>query len=268
MELEQAKGFLNTPSLWEGTLFEMAQFDFPEIDFTHFTPTAIPKNIRLGHQIEHLFYQLLAFSKAYKIILFNQPIKRDKITIGEIDYIVQNTENESITHVELTYKFYIIDPTIPETIHQFIGPNRRDSFYEKLEKIKNKQFKLIHTSEAINELKGNGINIKKIVSKVCFKAQLFTPYHQKEINCAPFDVKCIVGYWLRLNDFYRSEFCTKEFYLPTKPEWILAPHTQVAWQSFTTILLAILERHAQKNAPMVWMKKSTTSVEKFFVVWW
>mgnify|MGYP003639546476 CR=1 FL=1 len=268
MELEQSRVFLDTPALWESSFFNVEQFKFPEIDLTNFKPKPIPQNIRLGHQIEHLFFQLLEFSKIYKVVLFNQPIKRDKITIGEIDCIVQHIKNQSIIHIELTYKFYIIDNSITEIIHQLIGPNQKDSFYKKLQKIKIKQFKLIHTKEVYNILKYNNIDTINITSKVCFKAQLFTPYHNKNIIISPFNEKCIAGYWLRLKDFNTTEFKNKEYYLPSKQEWILKPHDNLAWKSFSDIILVICERLNNQNSPMVWMKTSTTILEKFFIVFW
>ena len=268
MELQQTQGFLNTPVLWESSFFDEEQFDFPKIDLTNFKPKSIPRNIRLGHQIEHLFFQLLEFSKTYKVLLFNQPIKSNKITIGEIDCIVQHIEIQDVIHIELTYKFYIIDNSISEIAHQLIGPNQKDSFYKKFQKIKTKQFNLIHTEEAINILKNNNINTSNIISKACFKAQLFTPYQSKNIIISPFNEKCIAGHWLRLKDFVSLKFKNKEFYLPSKQEWILTPHDHVEWQSFSNIILIIGENLKNQHSPMVWMRKSASEIEKLFIVFW
>lgn len=268
MILQQIQGFLKTPPLWKGTLFEVEQFNFPEDILLDFIPQPISESIRLGHQIEQLFVQLLAYSKKYNVVLSNHSVKRHKITIGEIDYIIQNTEDQSLTHVELTYKFYLIDPTIPEPIHQLIGPNRKDSFYEKLQKIKTKQFQLLHTEEAINELKNNTISVKDITSKACFKAQLFISYALRKLPILPFEKKCIVGYWFKFQDFKNSEFISQSYYLPTKQEWLIAPHLQVRWQSYSEILPEICKKHEQLHSPMVWMKNSQNKLTKIFIVWW
>tara|TARA_R110002050_G_scaffold16019_2_gene49112 strand:- start:209094 stop:209900 length:807 start_codon:yes stop_codon:yes gene_type:complete len=268
MILQQVKGFLKTPSLWEDTLFGVNQFAFPKIALDTFTPKPIPQNIRLGHQIEYIFYQLIEHSQAYDILLFNQPIKADKRTIGEIDFILKNRDNQELIHVELTYKFYLIDPTFSEPIQQLIGPNRKDSFYDKLQKIKNKQFKLLQTQEAINTLKKSSINTGNIISNTCFKAQLFFPYIHKELNTAPFERSCVMGYWLTLKEFDTALFYQNKFYLPTKHEWVITPHRNEIWKSHTEITAEIAEHHANQNTPMIWMIKSNSTIEKFFVVWW
>lgn len=268
MELEQIKGFLNTPALWQGKLFEVDQFNFLKMNLDDFCPQAIPQNIRLGHQVEHIFYQLLHHDKTYEILLFNQAIKNEIRTLGEIDFILKDTVSKEIIHIELTYKFYIIDLTIEDKIHQLIGPNKRDSFYDKIEKIKNKQFKLLHTKEAANLLHNNKIAIKKNSSKTVFKAQLFKPYKANNLNIAPFNNDCICGYWLRMRDFDTLEFNSQHFYLPSKKEWIIAPHENVVWSSFKNIKTEIEESHKRNHSPMVWMKKSQQEFEKFFIIFW
>lgn len=268
MDLEQVKGFINTPTLWEGKLLEVEQFNFPLLELENFTIRDIPKNIRLGHQVEHIFNQLVNYHKGYEILLVNQPIKNEIRTIGEIDFIIQNTETKEITHIELTYKFYIIDITISDKVHQLIGPNKRDSFYDKIEKIKNKQFKLLHTKEAANLLHNNKIAIKKNSSKTVFKAQLFKPYKANNLNIAPFNNDCICGYWLRMRDFDTLEFNSQYFYLPSKKEWIIATHENVVWSSFKNIKTEIEESHKRNHSPMVWMKKSQQEFEKFFIIFW
>ena len=268
MILQQVQGFLDTPSLWQNSLFEVEQFIFPEITLEGFVPKAIPQNIRLGHQVEYIFYQLIEHSQKFNIILFNQQIKASTRTIGEIDFILENKTNQELIHVELTYKFYLINPKFSDPVHQLIGPNQKDSFYAKLQKIKNKQFKLLQTKEAIKLLKESAIYANEITSKVCFKAQLFVPYTQKELIIFPFNKRSIQGFWLRIAILNSIEFKTNKFYLPTKQEWILTPYEKFPWKSLTDILKEIAQHHGNQNTPMVWMRKSEFDYEKFFVVWW
>lgn len=268
MNIEHALGFLNTPSLWEGSLCDITQFEFPQLHLVNFNSKPIPDNLRLGHQVEYLFHQLIEYSNVYEILIFNQPIKNENRTIGEIDFILRNKKNNSLTHVELTYKFYIIDPTIPETINQLIGPNKKDSFSDKIQKIKNKQFKLLQTTEATKLLKVNNIDFNKITSTACFKSQLFIPYQNSKINLKAFNEDCIIGYWLKLSEFESDNFTDKLFHLPEKQAWIIKPHNKVKWKSFTEIKVEILQKHSRQNSPMVWMKTTENRYDKFFIVWW
>ncbi|TLF43991.1 DUF1853 family protein [Maribacter aurantiacus] len=265
---QQFTGFLNTPPLWTKTQFGITQFEFPDVEFTHFTPAPIPQKIRLGHQMEHVCKQLLDASPAYEVLLYNEPVRQGKQTLGEIDYILRETATEQIIHLELTYKFYIIDPQISEPIHQLMGPNRRDMFFTKMEKIKNEQFGLLHSPAGQKTLAEKGIPTQNLHHQTCYKAQLFEPYQSKPINIRPLNPQCIVGYWLRLEDLRGAEFQAYEFYIPYKTEWVVAPHEDVAWMSQYETILEVNMRLLQQNAPILWIKKGPTTVEKCFVVWW
>ena len=262
----QFKGFLSTPPIWRNTQFNIQQFEFPEVDLTDFSPTPIPQKIRLGHQMEYVFKQLLDYCPQYDVLVHNLPIRNGKQTIGEIDFILRNAETQQLIHVELTYKFYIINPDISEPIHQLMGPNRRDMFFTKMEKIKNEQFSLLHSQPGSTALSEKGIDVTQINHQVCYKAQLFEPYGSKPLNLRPLNPNCIVGYWLRMADFQTDTFKNHQFYIPFKSQWVLEPHTNVEWKPHFETLLEINLRLLKQNAPMVWMKKSETEYEKFFVV--
>ncbi|MGB5821378.1 MAG: DUF1853 family protein [Saonia sp.] len=265
---KQCLGFINTPALWDKSQFGIQQFDFPELNISSFSPKSIPKNIRLGHQMEYVFSQLIQHSHRYTVVVHNLPIIADKRTIGEIDFILRDVETAQLIHVELTYKFYIINTEISEPIHRLMGPNKRDMFFTKMEKIKNQQFPLLHTIEGAKALRAREIDHAKIAHKTCYKTQLFVPYHTAAIHIRPLNKNCICGYWLRFKDFDSDEFRSYSYYLPFKSEWVVSPHNGIHWQSYVDTLMEINLRMLKENAPMVWIKKSETEFEKCFVVWW
>ena len=265
---QQITGFLNTPAIWLNAQFGIQQFDFPQVDVSDFSPTPIPQKIRLGHQMEHVCKQLLDHNDAYEVLVHNLPILEGKQTIGEIDFILKEKATQQLVHVELTYKFYIIDPNISEPIHQLMGPNKRDMFFTKMEKIKNAQFALLHSKAGSLALAEHHIDTTEIQHQACFKAQLFEPYGSEPLHLRPLNPYCIVGYWLRITDLQTNAFKNYQFYIPFKTQWVVAPHAQVEWTSHYETLLEINLRLIKQNAPMVWMKKSETEFEKFFVVWW
>ncbi|MEM9361529.1 MAG: DUF1853 family protein [Bacteroidota bacterium] len=268
MAIKQAEGFYKTPSLWKGHQFGITQFEFPKIDPTYFKGVEVPQNLRLGHQMEHVFEQLISFDGTYSIVLQNQPIRSDKTTIGELDFILKNKQTGQVQHVELTYKFYIIDPSISEPIHRLMGPNRKDMFFTKMEKIRNNQFSLLHRPEASYVLESCNIDPSQIQQSCCFKAQLFRPFKDSVVYIRPLDTACVLGYWMRFEDFEKANFKDHLFYIPFKKEWPIRVHEDVAWMSFREILLEVNLRMIQKNSPMLWMKNPDGVIEKLFVVWW
>lgn len=235
---------------------------------TDFTPTPIPQKIRLGHQMEYVFKQLLGHCPQYEVLVHNLPIRNGKQTIGEIDFILRDVKTQQLIHVELTNKFYIIDTTIAEPLHQLIGPNKRDAFFMKMEKIKSKQFTLLHTESGTKALADLDIDASKLVHQTCFKAQLFKPFKTDTLQLDNLNENCIVGYWLRMADLKTDVFKNYQFYIPYKSQWVLEPHENVEWTTHFETLLEINLRILKRNAPLVWMKKSDTEFGKFFVVWW
>jgi len=259
------KAFLNTPPLWIENTFDINQFKIPEINWANFTPASIPDNIRLGHQIEHLFFQIVGHSKEFNILIYNEPIRNKQRTLGEIDFIIENTSSKQLVHVELTYKFYIIDTSTEE--YKLIGPNRKDAFFTKLEKIKNIQFPLLHSPEAIKVIEEKGINTKNIIHQTCFKAQLFVPY-QEEIIISKFNKNCIVGFWIHFNHFSNNDFKSQQYYIPTKKEWMLVPHNNVVWKSYDNLYISLTSAIQEQRSPMIWSKNKENTHTKFFIVWW
>ena len=265
---EQCLGFLETPPLWTGEQFGIEQFVFPELHMKRFLPKPISKKLRLGHQMEHVFTQLLVRNNAYDLVLHNKAVKEENRTIGEIDFILKHRETERLLHVELTYKFYIVDPSISEPIHRLIGPNRRDMFFTKMEKIRDKQFPLLHSTNGIRTLSENQINHDDITHQACYKAQLFMPHTNAHVDITPLNRDCIYGYWLRFEDFENGDYKKYKYYIPSKSEWVVTPHKNARYSSHFETLMDVNLRTLNQNAPMLWMKKTNTEFEKFFVVWW
>ncbi|MGY8916585.1 MAG: DUF1853 family protein [Flavobacteriales bacterium] len=266
--LSKFNAFLQTPPLWHGNYDGLEQFDFPKVDLDHFQVEPIPDNIRLGHQMEYVFHQLVQHSTRYSINAYNIPIRRDKISLGEIDFILNDLEKDKLLHVELTYKFYILDPSFPNLLQQLIGPNKRDTFYAKKEKIKHHQIPLLHSKDGNQALKDINIDAKELEHKVCFKGLVFIPLNLKNQNLTPLNSECIAGYWMTKENFTSYVGNNTQFYIPLKKEWPQNPTLDLNWKSYQDIQGNLDSQLINKNSPMVWLKKSNGELIKIFVVWW
>ncbi|MEY8021881.1 DUF1853 family protein [Muriicola sp. SD30] len=260
--------FLSTHPLWTRQQFGIEQFIFPEIDLKEVLEFTIPSRMRLGHKMELVFKAAMEKQSSYELIERNIVIQRVNITLGELDFLLRDTSDNSLIHLELTYKFYLIDNEISEPIYRLVGPNRRDMFYTKLDKLKDKQFTLPYTKEGRAALQERRLEADQLKQQTCFKAQLFTPFTADQIGIRPLNQNCISGFWLRFEQFNSGEFEDYMYYLPSKDEWVLKPYEEVSWINQFNLLLEINLRMLKHSSPMVWMRKSNGEYKKFFVVWW
>lgn len=225
-----------------------------------------PEDSIIGLQAEACFEAYLTNSKHYTLLTSNLQIQGEKETIGELDYIVQKQATDEIVHIELSCKFYLYDnEIITSEESKWIGPNRKDSLYDKLEKLKSKQFPLITAIETIETLSSLDIDVPTS-QQLCLKAFLFVP---KEIdkNCFSKNYKdCIIGYWISQNDF-SEEDTDALFAIPNKKEWLL-PNKQInSWLSHNEVNSEIKKHLKNQKSPLIY-KKTGTKIERFFVVWW
>lgn len=262
------KAFIETPPLWLDEQFDVQQFVFPEIDYRKVPNSKVPARMRLGHKMEHILKNCLKGQSVYELIAHNTAVKRDNRTIGEIDFLLKDSRDRGILHLELTYKFYLIDTAFSEPKYQLLGPNRKDKFHAKLEKLKNMQFRIPFAEEGKAQLAMQDVATENLRQEVCFKAQLFAPYSEPNVCIKPFNSHCVVGFWLPYKAFITPKFQSYEYYLPVKDEWIISPYDTSSWMSYFKLLPELKTLMFNKRSPMVWVKKKESVFEKFFITWW
>ena len=146
----QYEGFLNTPQLWgNNEVFGLQQFELSNIKSTPFEGV-LQKNQRLGKRVESFLSHLLKQDSTIKILVENSQIQNKKITVGELDFLIEHTKRP--IHLEVIYKFYLYDPTL-KGLDCLIGPNKKDSLVEKLNKLREKQLPLLYSKECEKYLK-------------------------------------------------------------------------------------------------------------------
>ncbi|KJD35310.1 hypothetical protein PW52_11635 [Tamlana sedimentorum] len=257
------KGFLSTPTLWESnTVFNLQQFNIKQYDSK--LNINIDDNLRLGKYVERLVSFQLNQEQNILILAENIQIQNDKLTLGELDCLL--LKNEKPIHLEIIYKFYLYDASVGNSeIHHFIGPNRKDSLIEKLDKLKNKQLPLLHSPYCQPYLKALGLKAKTIAQQVYFKAQLFIPFN-KTIILKTLNNDCIVGYYISKLDLKNLTDC--RFYIPKKKDWLTQPNTNVNWINFDSFEALAEKYFTEKFSTMFWMKQPNGEIKKMFLVWW
>jgi hypothetical protein len=244
------------------TNFELNQLNISDVSSYPDLPM-----IRLGKQIERVFSFLIQNSSNYSILKENIQIIDGKITIGELDFIIKSNETSEVSHLEIVYKFYLYDPNNSEIeLEKWIGPNRKDSFIEKFDKLKSKQFPLLYKSKTVDVL--NDLDLSKMSQQLCFMASLFVPFSMLDKSVSIINNSAIVGYWLTLIDFKIHAKSNAQYYLPKKQEWGIAPHHNSEWYSFSEVSELINESLSREFSPLIWIKRSDLRYEQCFIVWW
>ena len=265
------QGFLETPPAWYG----LGPIGIPQYTTQSVSippgmekELQIPEELILGKRVEYFMAFYLENYTTACILARNLVISRDKITIGEIDFLLYDPEKEEYMHLELVYKFYLYDPDVKNGIGRWVGPNRRDSFINKLERLKYHQLPLIYREEVEPVLKSLSIPIKKVRQQVCFKASLFVPLEMMSCSLPIINNDCVIGYWIRMREFTEDLYGEFLFQTPRKQLWTLHPSDGEEWSDFNKISNQLQKLLQKERSPLVWMKKSEKVFLKFFIVWW
>lgn len=235
---------------------------FAEISSVHF-----PSQQLLGKQAEFLFEHLLKESPEYDILGANIQIQGATETLGEIDYLVFQKSTQSVTHIELACKFYLLDTVLGDSlVEQWIGPNRKDRLSDKLSKLKNKQFPMLYRPETLPNLESLAISAKDIEQKLCLKAFLFLPL-QYNSNLLPEVYRtCVAGTYLKPTEFNNLD-PDAQYAFPQKKEWLLPEEAIKHWISFKDAIKQIEHVTKEKQSALVYIKVDKL-IRKVFVVWW
>jgi hypothetical protein len=267
---KQYRGFLDTPPLFEEIenfkLFSVSEIK-PEL-FNHLKLSSIPENMVLGKRVELFFHHFIENSKIYDLLAANLQIIENKVTLGELDFLIIDTLLNQFLHLELVYKFYLYDPEIDGELQRWIGPNRRDTLLFKIKKLKNKQLPLLQntaTKPYLNELK---VSVKEFVQQVCFLGKLYVPLNLYNSHFPKINNKCIVGFWLTFEAFLNHHHEKDVYCLPTKKNWLLQPEDNTDWVSLNEIMNSIEKSLQNKKSLLCWKKTYNNQFEQFFVVWW
>jgi hypothetical protein len=258
------EGFLRTPCLWESDdVYDLFQFEIQQ----EFTTVDIKINEKtlLGKYIERLVSYQLNQEVNISILCENIQIQNEKITLGELDFVLKR--DQKTIHLEVIYKFYLYDENVGNTqIDHFVGPNREDSLKEKLTKLKDKQLPLLYSTQCIKYLNSINLNITDIEQQVYFKAQLFVPLSNKSLQLIELNSDCIIGFYMNKKELLGFSDC--KFFIPNKKDWILKPHIHVNWLNFKNYIEVSNTFLKKKISSLAWMKKPNGELEKFFLVWW
>lgn len=261
---QRFEGFIKTPVLWKNSsVYKLTQFEIEQRSLSF--DIAIDANLRLGKYVERFVSYQLSKDNSIKTIAENIQISKNKITLGELDCIL--LKGEKPIHLEIIYKFYLYDASLgKDPLQHWIGPNRKDSLVEKLDKLQQKQLPLLYSKECLEYLESINLNVKDIEQQVYFKAQLFVPFRMNTSIESSINKDCIVGFYIHQEEL--SQFKNAKFYIPSKKDWLIIPHTNIDWLHYKDFVRESSTYLQRQFSPLCWIKTNTGELKKIFLVWW
>ena len=129
----------------EATSFPCKSLVFPG------EPCALNLQQKLGHLYEDALAVLLESTPRYDVLAQGLPIRQDAgHTLGELDYLLRDLVSERTIHLELAVKFYLAVET--ESGLRLPGPDARDHYFRKLEKMRSHQLVLLDKVDKFRNL--------------------------------------------------------------------------------------------------------------------
>lgn len=261
-------GFLNTESIFTDSTnpFTQSLFKVSNHDFGLKESKIIP-TLMLGKRAEYFFKHQITNSKQYHILKENIQIQKEKRTLGEIDFILEDSKTKKLIHVEISYKFYLYDSDNEGVeINKWIGPNRNDDLVKKVTKLKSHQFPLLFSE--IGKAAIPGINFNLLEQEVLFKAQLFIPRQLKNKNFTSINSKSIRGFYYSYHHFLKNNHSDNLYYIPSKQDWLAKPSSNNNWKSFKEVSLEIKKSIENQKSLLIWVLKNKSIRESLFITWW
>ena len=177
--------------------------NLPELNFSQ----------KLGHLYEDALGYLLKQSPELELLGQSiQVFDDNKITLGELDYILKDLTNDQFLHLELAVKFYLInyngnEPTYP-------GPDPRDNWLNKLARMRDHQLQLANSKYGRRHLLEN-YGIEKIVTQHLVCGKLFDHYKaDQKPNPPSMRADCQRGVWKYLHEWKDDSDASKVKVIP------------------------------------------------------
>jgi len=192
---------LRTTSLLVGDLEQARSLD-RELLGSLCLDTALKLDQKLGHLYEDALRILLLQSSQLELLDDHvQVFDADRVTIGEMDYILRDRNTGELIHLELAVKFYLA--VREKGDWRFPGPDPRDNWQRKLARLCDHQLQLSQRHESLaliaKRWQTSCVNVRQLIYGCLF-------YPMGESECPiPEGVQpdCRKGRW-----FYESEWDT------------------------------------------------------------
>ncbi|MGM0774121.1 DUF1853 family protein [Marinobacter sp.] len=174
---------------------------------------------RLGHYFERLYECLIENLLGWEILLKNQPVRSNGLTLGELDFVVRNPADNSVEHHEIAVKFYLGYPEADQDTVLWYGPNSKDRLDIKTRRLVGHQSQMTQRPEARNLLTSLGIETPAR-PRVFMPGYLFYPLGKTLARPADVPPDHLRGGWLYLHQLDDMIDRPARWVPLVKPHWL------------------------------------------------
>jgi hypothetical protein len=186
---------------------------------------------RLGFYFEQLFTFWLSHMENIRAVSQHRPVMLDGRTVGELDVLCLDQDSGQVLHFELAIKFYLQTAKGHLEFCDFVGPRAQDRLDVKLERLFQKQLRLLETEPGLQAVPPE-LQKLPIVSKAFVKGGLFYPldlWLESKTPPVPIGIarSAPLGWWLHM-----TPHALREWEILQAGKWSLLPRLE--WMSRQT----------------------------------
>ena len=226
----------------EAVCFDRSKFfhadELPELNFSQ----------KLGHLYEDALAYVLESTPnldltAQSVQVFND----DKITLGELDFILKDLIKDEYIHLELAVKFYLI--VYEDGQPRYPGPDPRDNWLNKLARMREHQLQFVKSDFAQRCLLEK-YDISEVTTQHLVYGKLFDHYKSDQKPCPPaMHADCLRGTWMYLHE-WEEESTAEQVAVVPKCLWPVAIENLLG--ELDVVLRADFVEEVTQRCVMVW----------------
>lgn len=214
-------------------------------------------NQKLGHLYEQALGVLIDSSERLDLVARNlQVFDSGGRTIGELDFVLQDVASGRYIHLELAIKFYLA--VRHSEGWEFPGPDPKDNWSRKLERMRAHQWKLCERLET-RALLLERLGINAITTEHLVLGRIYTP-DDEDGALMPDEILDASGQgrWLYVSQFEQLLGRISEVCLVEKSLWLVDPNSRL-FDSLPLISTDELRERATERCVMFRFAESSDS---------
>jgi len=215
-------------------------------------------SFRLGIYAEYLIQYFFENAPHIELLAHHVQLIQDKITIGEIDFILEF--EGKVFHIELAVKYYLQESQT-DSFTAWIGPSGKDTLARKVKKVKEHQLPLI-ASPILKEQ----YSFKELQSFFWLRGVFFSNENAVSTWHNP---NALYGRYFRVDELKDTFFEQQKHYIVLKrPHWMmdtqdLGEHAKLGITPYLADKTKLRDAIDEHGALLV---KNKTNEEIFFIV--